>query len=394
MALRKLGLMVVLTSVFALLVAACGSDPTATPAPTNTPVPTVAMDAPTPTADPFTAEWEALKAAAAAEGELISFFCCAFGGSIGPFVEEAEAALGISIVTSTGSSRQQWDKVKAEREAGVFSLDIWTGGLNTSNNRLLPGGALGNLKSLLIHPDVLDESLWFQGSHFWGDNALTSELVFAYGGSATPANITYNTDLIDPADITSYADLLDEKYRGKIIMRDPRIAGTSQGTALFYMLMGPEWLKTLLTEMDAVVTDDARQAADRLANGDFALCLFSCGTEVENAREAGLPVQEEFPNAMEEGSRVSTGGNTLMAVKNPPHPAAQKLFVNWFLSRDGQDWWQRITGEQSLRNDISIDAVEPANRREAGKDYILMERDPDFQILLNEAVNYAIEVMQ
>ena len=97
---------------------------------------------------------------------------------------------------------------------------------------------------------------------------------------------------------------------------------------------------------------------------------------------------------MEEGSRVSTGGNTLMAVKDPPNPNAQKLFVNWFLSKDGQGWWQKITGDQSLRDDIDVDAVELTNRREAGKDYILMERDPDFQVLLEEAVSYAIEVMK
>jgi len=393
---KNLGLIVVLTSMFALLVAACGSDPTPTPRPTSTPTPTptLAPGVPTPTPDPFVAEWEALKAAAAAEGELIAFFCCAFGGSIGPFIEEAETALGIKIVSSTGSSRQQWEKVKAEREAGVYSLDVWTGGLRTSNTRLLPGGALGNLKSLLIHPEVVDESLWFQDSHFWGDNALTSELVFAYGGSASLAEISYNTDLVKPSDVPSYQDLLDPKWKGKIIARDPRIAGTSQGVALFYMLMGPEWLKSLLTEMDMVITDDARQAADRLANGDFALCLFSCGTEVENAREAGLPVNEEWPNVMEEGSRVSTGGNTLMAVKDPPNPNAQKLFVNWFLSKDGQGWWQKITGDQSLRDDIGVGAVEITNRREAGKDYILMERDPAFQVLLEEAVNYAIEVMK
>jgi len=390
---RKLGLMVVLTSVFALLVAACGSDPTATPAPTNTPVPTVAMDAPTPTPDPFTAEWEALKAAAAAEGELIGSFCCAFGSRMVPFIEEAEQALGIKLVSSTGSSRQQWDKVSAERDAGVYSLDIWTGGLNTSNNRLLPGGALASIKDLLIHPEVLDESLWFKGSHFWGDNALTSELVFAYGGSASPADITYNTDLVDPASITSYNDLLDDRFKGKIVMRDPRTAGTSQGTALFYMLMGPEWLKTLLTEMDAVITDDALQAANGLATGKYSICLFACGTEVEAAREDGLPVQEEFPYPMEEGSRVSTGGNTLMAVENPPHPNAQKLFINWFLSKDGQGWWQRITGEMSLRIDLPLDAVEETNRREEGKEYILMERDPNFQVLLNEAVDYAIQVI-
>jgi hypothetical protein len=61
MKLQKFGMLVVLASVFALLVAACGSDAT----PTAVPTATAATDAPTPTPDPWVAEWDAMKAAAA-----------------------------------------------------------------------------------------------------------------------------------------------------------------------------------------------------------------------------------------------------------------------------------------------------------------------------------------
>ena len=388
---RRAAALAIIGSILALLISGCGSDPTATPIPpTATPVPVAAE--PTPSPDPFLAEWAALKAAAAAEGELIAFFCCAFGRNGKDLMVEAEKELGIKIVMSTGSSRQQWAKVEAERAAGVYSLDVWTGGLRTSNNRLLPAGALSNLKELLIHPEVLDESLWF-GGHFWGDNHKESNKVFAYGGGASLAEITYNTDLLDPAEITSYKDLLDPKWKGKIIARDPREAGTSQGTALYYTLMGKDFLRDLLTTQDITFTSDARMAAEQLALGAYTICLFACGTEVEAARKDGLPVQEDFPNALEEGSRISTGGNTLMALDGAPNPNAQKLFVNWFLTKDGQDWWQRITATQSLRNDIPIDVVTPTGRREAGKTYILMERDVNFQATLEEAVNFVKEVM-
>ena len=57
---KRFAAMVALTAVFALLVAACGSDPTATPRPTNTPsptatpTPTLVPGAPTPTPRPAT----------------------------------------------------------------------------------------------------------------------------------------------------------------------------------------------------------------------------------------------------------------------------------------------------------------------------------------------------
>lgn len=381
MKLQKFGMLVVLASMFALLVAACGSDAT----PTAVPTATAATDAPTPTPDPWVAEWDAMKAAAAEEGELFAFLCCGFGSRIGDFIEEGELALGIDIINSTGSSRQQWDKVKAEREAGVYTLDVWTGGLNTSQNRLLPGGALANLKSLLVSPEVLDESLWYNNEHFWGDFDSKNS-VFAYGGSASLAEITYNTDLLDPSEIKSYADLLDPKWKGKIVARDPRENGTSQSTALFYLLMGEEFLERLLIDQEVVITSDARQAADQLALGKYAMCLFACTTEVRAAREQGLPVEENFPGTVSEGSRLSTGGNTLMAVDNAPHPAAQKLFVNWFLGKEGQAWWQRIDTSQSLRTDIGVEGVTPGNVRQEGSTYLLVERDANFNDKINESV--------
>jgi len=390
MKLQKFGMLVILASMFTLLVAACGSDPTPTAVPT--PTPTVAVGVPTPTPDPWVAEWEAMKAAAALDGELIAFLCCGFGSRVGKFIEEGEQALGIPIVVSTGSSRQQWDKVKAEREAGVYTLDVWTGGLNTSQNRLLPGGALADLKSLLVSPEVLDESLWYNNEHFWGDYA-SQKHVFAYGGSASLAEITYNTDLLNPDEIKSYTDLLDPKWKGKIIARDPRENGTSQSTALFFLLMGEEFLRKLLIDQEVVITSDARQAADQLALGKYAMCLFACTTEVRAAREQGLPVQENFPATVTEGSRLSTGGNTLMALGNAPHPAAQKLFVNWFLGKEGQAWWQRIDTSQSLRTDIGVEGVTPSNVRQEGATYLLVERDENFNDKINESMEVATRIL-
>ncbi len=391
---RKTMLVLMFAGVFGLLVAACGGDdPTATPtAPPATP--TSAADDPA-----FQAEWDALVAAAQEEGELVTFLCCALGNDIDPYIPAFEQEFGIKWINSTGSSRQNWDKVQTERAAGKYELDVWTGGLRTSNSRLLPGGALSDLKSLLFHPEVIDESLWFGGAHFWADfefapDATTNlNRVFAYGGSASLAEITYNTDLLDPNDIQSYADLLDPKYKGKIIARDPRLAGSSQSTALYYLLMGEDFLRSLLTEQDIVIVDDALQAANQLALGKYAICLFACGTEVRAAAEQGLPVASEFPHPLEEGSRISTGGNTFMAVDRAPHPNAQKLFANWFLSKAGQTIFQQVTADQSLRTDIGTDGVDAENIREAGKTYLMFERDPDFQEKLQASVDFAIEVL-
>ena len=68
-----------------------------------------------------------------------------------------------------------------------------------------------------------------------------------------------------------------------------------------------------------------------------------------------------LPKILKEGYPVGMGGNGLTAMKNPPHPAAAKYFINWFLSREGQIFYQKLTGNFSLRNDIPRDGVDAAS---------------------------------
>ncbi|MGH7817786.1 MAG: hypothetical protein ACREOR_10395, partial [Candidatus Binatia bacterium] len=53
-----------------------------------------------------------------------------------------------------------------------------------------------------------------------------------------------------------------------------------------------------------------------------------------------------------EGLYVSGGYGHLTIFKNPPHPNATKVFVNWLLSRDGQEMFARGMGVGSRRLEI------------------------------------------
>jgi ABC-type Fe3+ transport system substrate-binding protein len=64
-------------------------------------------------------------------------------------------------------------------------------------------------------------------------------------------------------------------------------------------------------------------------------------------------------------------------MKQAPHPNAAKVFINWFLSKEGQSTYQEImnTGSEyveSMREDISKDSIPPQYRRRKGVRYVLM----------------------
>ena len=386
---RKFAITLVGMLVVLVAAAACGSDPTATPEPTATPVPpptptAMAMaDDPTatpePMVDPFEAEWDALIAAAQEEGKLDAFICCALGRVFDGHIDAFQDEFGIEIVSATGSSRQQADRVLAERAAGVYSLDVWTGGISTTNTRLIPEGALTDLRPLLIHPDVLDGDNWYFGDLFWGDPEMT--YIVGYGGNASNAPIAYNTELLpDPTVIESYLDILRPEFVGKIVARDPREAGTANNHPFFFdQGLDETYLTPLFRDMELVIASDARQAAEWLAQGRFALCLFTCTTEAEELKNQGLPVEDQFPHPLKEGATIGTGGNNIFVLDQAPHPNAAKLFLNWMLGPEGQTLYQEANGDNSLRIDIPKDNVVPGNLPKDGIEYLVPSADPAHQ---------------
>ena len=80
---------------------------------------------------------------------------------------------------------------------------------------------------------------------------------------------------------------------------------------------------------------------------------------------------------MKEGERISVGAHTVMPMNRPPHPNAQKLFSNWFLSKEGQTLYQKATENNSLRTDIPKDDVPEKDHLDAGTEYMFFALDPD-----------------
>ena len=376
-----------------LLLAACGAAPTPTPSPTPTLAPGVTPTAtPTVTPDPrspFEIEWDALVEKAQEEGQLDTNLSNRLSSAEAAraLTNRFESEFGINMrATITGSSSQTWERISAERKAGKYTIDVWTGGFQTSALLIRPAGAMIPLKNLLFHPEVLDESAWLGGRFPWLDpeREWTMNFIGGPGGS----ELSYNTDLVTNEDIDgikSYYDLFDPKWEGQIVLLDM----TVQAQPLEFMWAVPALGKEFMTQLHdaAVIVADARQAVDLLADSAFALCPFCSSSEVRAAAAQGLPVAN-LVRGMTEGERLSLGGHTLMAIDRPPHPNAQKLFVNWLLTKEGMEFVQEITAADSMRVDIPKDNVHPEERRVPGRDYIYIGANPESAADLREALEY------
>ena len=65
----------------------------------------------------------------------------------------------------------------------------------------------------------------------------------------------------------------------------------------------------------------------------------------------------EVNSVKADGAMLSSSAGSIALINRAPHPNAAKVFVNWFLSREGQMAWQKQTDRNSLRTDIAKESI-------------------------------------
>ena len=320
-------------------------------------------------ADSWKAEWEQTLAAAKKEGQLSIYGSPDFEALYGEF-HKKYPEIKITGVFNRGADAAK--RLMAERRADKFLADVYLNGLTTGYNVFYKAKVLDPIPPLLVLPEVNDLSKWWQGKHHYVDPENKYLLNFNGG---TRIVVAYNTKLVNPKEFRSYWDLLNPKWKGKIVGYDPTQGGSGDAMRFFFYSksLGQEFIKRILTETDIVISPDTRQMGDWLAGGKFAISIFAPvgRMDIDLMQTQGLPVNWFDPDHLKEGAYLTAGSGGAALMNKAPHPNAAKVALNWLLSREGQIAYQRIftTGEEgpdSLRIDIPKDKVPRGNRRPEG----------------------------
>jgi iron(III) transport system substrate-binding protein len=300
-------------------------------------------------------EWQRVTAAAKKEGKVV--VSVPPGADLRKALKEGfERRFGIELELMTGRGSAIVKKIADEHRAGVQFFDIHTGGSGTIIYGL--AGIVDPVEAQFILPEVKDPKNWW-GGHMYVDKANR----YAYSFLAfVQEAIWCNTEFMKAEEVRSYDDLLQTKWTGKIGYSDPRAGGAGQGNWTFlWKTKGEEFLKKLV-QQKLVIMREERPLAELLVKGGLAITI---GLDIDNFGpfvKAGLPVKP-LPQ-LKGGLYPVTGSGTLAVIKNPPHPNATKIFINWFLSREGQETYQRAIGEPTRRLDVDSPkepyAVRPA----------------------------------
>jgi iron(III) transport system substrate-binding protein len=268
-----------------------------------------------------------------------------------------EKKYGISVEYHADSGAGILPRLSAERKAERFLWDLVVTGTTTGLENLIPARVLDPLEPSLILPEVKDLKLWRNGALEFLDpgRQLLVMTPFQRG------TLFVNPTLVNAKEFKSYKDLLDPKWKGKIVADDPRKSGPGQATFTFFFLhpdLGAKFIRALAGQGLTLLRDYA-QEVNMLGQGRYSVGLGLSDSLAEQRAKQGVPVEIVDIRQLKEGSDTSPASGGLSIFNRAPHPNAAKVYVNWLLSKEGQTIYARATGYISNRLDVPTDHTAP-----------------------------------
>ena len=278
----------------------------------------------------------------------------------------------IDVRTLDMGSQEVYERVRSE--TANPQCDVWFGGPAT----ILARGA----RDGLLEP--------FRPS--WADAVPVAsrhpENLY-FGLYRTPPILVYNSDAISedeaPAD---WAELLAERWRGKVLIRDPVASGTMR--TIFGMVLarsvadtgdsgaGFDWLRRLDGQTKEYVHSPAL-LHQKMVRQEGLVTMWEL-TDILFQRLRGGPLGYRFPAS---GSAVID--DSIGLVKGSRQPQAARAFIDWVGSREAQLLAAEKAFRLPARQDLPADQL-PEWAREALAELVTAE--VDWQLIEREGAQW------
>lgn len=352
------------------------------PSSADTPIPGL-TDQLAPAKPAWEIEWDRLVDTAKKEGRLV-----VVGGAVGSDVRVGltgafKDKFGIETEFISGRGAEQTEKVLRERRAGIFGNDVYIGGATTPTIQLKPEGVVDSLEGVIFLPDVVDDKRWQGGLYY------DKQHMIAAGFGTVKPIIYVNPEHVKPGEVKALKDILDPKWKGKIVINDPTTAGTGKDTMVtIMMLMGVDYIKSLVVQ-NPIVTRDQRLQAEWVVKGKYPIAIGAADSVVMEFTRSGAVVNQVVPT---EGTHVSTGIGAVSLINRAPHPNAARIFINWILTRDTQSLFARLSDHASRRVDVANDHLDQNRKPQPGMRYII--QDEEIQLRAEEHMKLFKEIFK
>ena len=218
-------------------------------------------------------EWDRTIRAAETEGQVVVYSGDTFDSILLEVFQKRNPKIKVTTVTGRGFELGQ--RVLSERRAGKYIPDVFIQGATTPVV-LLSAKAFGCRSNLFSSCRKSWTSL--SGSRRNISISTRAENTFSF--LKAPRSMAESSTiqiLVNSSEMGSFWDLLQPKWKGKIVAIDPLTAAPATHFERFFFFnkeLGPEFLRKLFGEMDVTLTRQDERLVDWVAVGKFAFGLF------------------------------------------------------------------------------------------------------------------------
>ncbi len=315
--------------------------------------------------------WQALTAAAEQEGKLNAVSITGLGQRrIFELFHEAFPRIEVEHQAFSSASLIG-PRLFQEREAGIYSLDVALLSTGSALREFRPRGVWDPIRDELFRPEVTGDQYWVSG---FEDGFSDLERRWTYVPSMNAQRpFLINLEQVDPKEFTRVEDLLNPKWKGRMVWSDVRTGSTWTMVAIRENL-GEEVLRRIVVEQNITYLRDARQLVDSVIRGKYAIGM--AGNLRQQLREfTEQGVGKNVAQVDLDGASWSLA-DALFVFNQRPHPNAARLFLNWVLSKEGQELWVRAFDANSRRTDVA--PVNPDESPIPGRKYLRSDQEENF----------------
>jgi len=222
------------------------------------------------------------------------------------------ALTGVKVEPVYGGGGELLNRVAAEAENPLGDIVIGvTSDVLASFTEYFQPYKIESVEPHIIGQEKLEESYWTEGA---GGNIMV---------------FLVNTDLLAEEDIpTKWADLVDEKYFGKIAMGDPTASSSAYiHLNIMQQLYGWDFVEKFYKNLDGKIIGSSSTIPKATADGEFAIALTIENYGADYVKAADN-VRVIYP---EDGTMRTAGGSVI--IKNCKNPENAKLFAEFTYSK-------------------------------------------------------------
>lgn len=176
--------------------------------------------------------------------------------------------------------------------------------------------------------------------------------------------VVYNTELVNPEDVTSIFDLADPKWKGKIAIPNAGSEYLQAGTSVIKAIQGDErtkaFLKGLKRNAGSSVYGKSSQIVRAVAEGQVAMGIVNHYYIYRHlSKHPDAPIAPLITDQQDGGMGAIMNAAGIGVVKHTDHLEAAKRLVQFLVSQEGQKLFADLNKEYPLHQAVEPDPALP-----------------------------------